>query len=281
MAVTNDVALITFVPFAILTLQGLSLSSLLIPTIVLQTIAANLGSMATPVGNPQNLFLYSFYGLSAQDFFGTVLPVTAISLALLMGAVFCFPSKPLKAVSSHDAPKPGLLKLCLFLSLFALCLLTVFHLLPAGILLLFTIAALLLWERSLFSQVDYSLLFTFVCFFIFAGNIGRIPLISETLRSLMETSPLLSSVLASQLISNVPAAVLLSGCTLNSRALLLGVNIGGLGTPIASLASLISMKYYWNLPGAQKGKYLLTFLLANLFALLLLLIFTFLFRETH
>mgnify|MGYP006949288016 FL=1 len=162
-------------------------------------------------------------------------------------------------------------KLVLYLALFALCLLSVFHLLPYPILLLTVCAALLFADRSLYRTLDYGLLATFVCFFVFAGNIGAIPAVRNFLQELLSSRPLITSALASQVISNVPAAVLLSNFTDNWQALLLGTDIGGLGTPIASLASLISFRLYMKTKNASAASFLVFFMIVNTAGLLLLL----------
>jgi len=263
MLITNDVALITFVPFAILILELTSQQKYLIFVVIAQTIAANLGSMATPVGNPQNLYLYSCFDLSAGAFFAAVLPYALLSLAAVaVSVLFCknetfavdFPEKQKIDSKGH---------LVLYLVLFVLCLLSVFRVLHWGILLGIVCAALFAADRSLFKGLDYGLLLTFVCFFIFAGNIGAIDAVNTFLRSIMGSAPLLTSALASQVISNVPAAVLLSGFTQDWKALLLGTDIGGLGTPIASMASLISFRLYMKTKNAAGGKYLLWFSVVN------------------
>lgn len=260
MLVTNDVALITFVPFAILVL-GLAGEARLTPwVVVLQTIAANLGSMATPVGNPQNLYLYSAFSLSAGDFFRAVLPFTALSLALLIPLALCVPGRVLHITLPNGLQPLQLRGLALFGTLFAGCLLTVFRVLPWPVLL----AALVLFSRPTLARVDYGLLLTFVCFFIFAGNLGQIPAARSFLSGLMARYPLSAGAAVSQVISNVPAAVLLADFTQNWRGLLLGVDLGGLGTPVASLASLISLKLYFRAPDAQPGRYLALFLGLNL-----------------
>ncbi|MBS5480201.1 MAG: citrate transporter [Clostridiales bacterium] len=270
MLVTNDVALLTFVPFAVLVLQLIGRTRLLPWIVVLQTVAANLGSMATPVGNPQNLYLYSAFSLTAGRFFGTVLPLTVFSLALLIPLSLCVPGDTLE-VRLPKGPRPADRRgLILFGTLFLLCLLTVFRVLPWPLLLAVVLAVLLLAARSVFRRVDYSLLLTFVFFFIFAGNLGRIPATREFLMQLMQRYPLTVSTVASQIISNVPAAVLLSDFTGNAPALLAGVNIGGLGTPVASLASLISLKLYLHTPGARGGRYLALFTGINVLFLALL-----------
>lgn len=270
MLVTNDVALITFVPFAILVLGLIGRRELLIRTVVLQTLAANLGSMATPVGNPQNLFLYAAYRLTAGQFFPAVLPLALVSLFGLSTAALCAQAGQIE-VTFHEQVKLGYRRLCLWIGLFALCLLSVFRLLPYEILTAAVLCCTAVFAPQLLSKVDYSLLLTFACFFLFAGNLGRIAPVRDCLTALLAQSTLLSSVLASQVISNVPAAVLLSGFTGDWQGLLMGVNIGGLGTPISSLASLISLKLYLRTEGARPLPYLGLFTLANLAGLAVLL----------
>ena len=270
MLVTNDVALITFVPFAVLVLGLIGRTERLIYIVVLQTIAANLGSMATPVGNPQNLYLYANYELTAGQFFSTMVPLTLISLVGLVIAALCVKPEGIKVTFSEKAAirSPG--RLGLMAVLFVLCLLSVFRVLPYPALLAVVAAGMLIFDRPLFRKVDYGLLATFFCFFLFAGNVGACPPMREALTAVMAQNTALASGVTSQVISNVPAAVLLSSFTADWQGLLIGTNIGGLGTPIASLASLISMKAYLKSPGARGGRYLLAFTLANGLALAIL-----------
>lgn len=270
MLVTNDVSLITFVPFAILVLQAIGRTDLMIPVIVLQTVAANLGSMATPVGNPQNLFLYASYGLSAGSFFRVMAPLTLLSLVGLLILCLFFPKDIIQVDFSERHAITSKKHLALYILLFLLCLLSVFRVLHYGVLT--AIVALLIFfaDRSILRRVDYCLLLTFVCFFIFAGNIGAISLVRDFLSGLLDRSAVLSSVLASQVISNVPAAVLLAGFTEDWHGLLVGTNLGGLGTLIASLASLISFKLYTAVPEARPGRYLAIFTAVNVAGLLIL-----------
>ena len=270
MLVTNDVALITFVPFAVLVLGLIGRTERLIYIVVLQTIAANLGSMATPVGNPQNLYIYANYELTAGQFFATMVPLTLISLAGLVAASLCVKPEGIRVTFSEQAAIRSLGRLGLMAGLFVLCLLSVFRVLPYPALLVVVAAGMLLFDRPLFRKVDYGLLATFFCFFLFAGNVGACDPVREVLTQVMVQNTALASGVASQVISNVPAAVLLSGFTSDWHGLLLGTNIGGLGTPIASLASLISLKAYLKSPGARLGRYLLVFTLANVVALAIL-----------
>jgi len=273
MLVTNDVALLVFVPFTLGLLEDLNCRKAAVPLLVLQTIAANLGSMATPVGNPQNLYLYSRYELAAGDFFAVVLPLAALSmLALGLLSLFVLP-KTLPPYASEAAALSKPRALTVYALLFFAALLSVFRVLPWELLCLMVILAAAALDRELLRRADYALLLTFVCFFIVSGNLGRVEAVKAFVQSLLDKNTLLTAVLVSQVISNVPAAVLLSGFTENVAALLAGVNIGGLGTPIASLASLITLKLYLRESDAQPARFLLIFTAANILFLTLLLIF--------
>lgn len=275
MLVTNDVSLIAFVPFSVLVLQAAGRLKHLAWVVVLQTVAANLGGMVTPIGNPQNLYLYTYFHLELLPFFRTLLPYAALALALLLACAALTGRGLVRVELPLNTTRLKRRQCALHAALFALCLLTVARVLPAGALLAVVLAALLIFDRPALRQVDYALLLTFVCFFIFSGNIGRIEVLREVLEGFMAAQPLLAPVAASQVISNVPAAVLLSGFTDVSawESLLVGVNIGGLGTPIASLASLISLRLYMHAPGARLSRFMATFAAVNggfLAALLLL-----------
>lgn len=278
MFVTNDVALITFVPFTILLLERAGLQEKLIPLIVLQTIAANLGSMLTPVGNPQNLFLYTVSGMDMGEFFSITIPYVVASYFLLY--VFCYLQGKRPLQPEQQAPKKAWTSaekttLLALSGLFLLCLLAVFRILPYPIVLAVILVWFLFFQKGILKNLDYLLLLTFVCFFVLIGNLGRIPLIRETLQQLLLGREVLVSFCSSQIISNVPAAVLLSEFTDRYDLLIAGVNIGGLGTLIASMASLISYKYFAQIPHAKKGQYLLYFTGMNvLFAAILLLLHT-------
>ena len=273
MLVTNDVALIVFVPFTLALLESLGCGGSIIPVIVLQTVAANLGSMATPVGNPQNLYLYAAFHLAAGEFFSVVLPLAAVSLAALtVSAIPVLPRKlPQRQLREERITGKG--RLGIYAALFVLCLLTVFRVVPYPVTTAVVVAALFLADRKLLKEIDFMLLLTFVCFFVVSENLGRVEAVRSFLQSLLERGTLLTAVGASQVISNVPAAVLLSAFTEEWRELLAGVNIGGLGTPIASLASLITMKLYLKWPGAKIGRFMTVFLIANIIGLVILLAF--------
>lgn len=243
MIVTNDVALITFVPLSIVIAKKANINVLKI--VIFQTLAANLGSSFTPIGNPQNLFIYSFYNLNPIDFFKITLPIVILAVLFLVLLV-CKDKKINLSLDLEDVKIDNKRDVYLFGGLFLIILLSVFHVIDCKVTFLITIIMILLLNKKLFSQVDYSLLITFIGFFIFVGNISTMDLVKNFMEGILGSpqSTFLSSVLSSQVISNVPATMLLSGFTNHFKELLLGVNIGGMGTLIASLASVISYKIY-------------------------------------
>lgn len=273
MLITNDVALITFVPFTFIVLEmmgGEQKRKLILPIVALQTIAANLGSMLTPIGNPQNLYLYSKSGMSIGSFILLMLPYALLSLALLVlwGMVLgkrCsgeWKGGACGIAGQEKEPfclKTVLVPMAVYLCLFLLCLLTVIHVLPWQVVIGIVLAAVLVMDRRILGKADYSLLLTFVGFFIFIGNVGRIPAFRELLQNVVENREVYAAIAASQIISNVPAALLLSGFTQNYGQLIIGVNLGGLGTLIASMASLISYKYVAKEEPNRKGAYIAIF----------------------
>ena len=289
MWITNDVALLTFVPFTVLVLRMTGLEQEMIPVIVLQTIAANLGSMTTPVGNPQNLYLYSISGMGIGAFLQIMGPLTLISAGLIFLICLIHKDFPIRQgmlgkeiVGVRKAGENQVLAVLFFISL-----LSVFRILSWQLLLLIVLASCIgikafCKEKYLPLEADFGLLLTFVAFFIFIGNMGRICVVREVLSQVLNGRELLISFLCSQMISNVPAAILLSGFTQEYRGLLQGANIGGLGTLIASLASLISYKFFAaeseQTPAAgTRGRYMLTFTIWNAGMALVLLAAAFLF----
>lgn len=266
MLLTNDVTLVTIVPFTLLMfdkIAGEKKARAEIVLLVLETAAANLGSMLTPMGNPQNLYLYSKFDLSISEFFGIIFPYSALSLILLTGSVFVFLPKLSTEKPEGSSKIQGRIKPILFVLLFAANMLTILRILDDKILLAIVVAAVLIADRKLFLQADYSLLLTFVFFFIFVGNLGSIPALSESLQRILQGNEVWISVALSQVISNVPAAILLSGLSDNVNGLLIGTNLGGLGTLIASMASLITYKFYAGAKGSSPKKYILVFTAFN------------------
>ncbi|MFQ6879634.1 MAG: SLC13 family permease [Oscillospiraceae bacterium] len=282
MIITNDVTLITFVPFTLLVFRMVHREERVLKIVVLETIAANLGSMATPIGNPQNIYLHSVSGMGMKAFLLAVLPYAGISLVLLLVALLVEKDEPLagaadgledKSPGSQDgiAMRRMLTGAVPYLLLLLLSLLVVFRILPYGVALIATAVVVFVVNRRLYRSLDWFLLLTFLCFFIFIGNMKRIPEVSDFLMTVLEGRELWLGILVSQVISNVPAAILLSGFTDHFAPLLTGVNLGGLGTLIASLASLISFRFYAREYPDQKGKFLGVFTLWNVGFLLILM----------
>jgi Na+/H+ antiporter NhaD/arsenite permease-like protein len=273
MLITNDVALLTFVPFAITVLTMGGLKEQILPVVVLQTAAANLGSILTPVGNPQNLYLYAFYAMTPARFFSLTGPPTLASFILI--AVLCrrFEKKRIEIPDAQGTLSLDKIRLAVYCALFLLCLLTVFGQVPYPITLAVTALAMLGADRKLFLDVNYSLLLTFVCFFVFVGNMSRIGAVQSAMALILTGREFFVSIAVSQIISNVPAAIMLSSFTQNGAALVAGTNIGGLGTLVASLASLISYRLYCESEGARPARYLAVFTLVNVFLLTTLTLF--------
>ena len=276
MVITNDVSLLTFVPFTFVVVNSLDAAvrdKLLLPIVCMQTIAANLGSMLTPLGNPQNLYLYGKSGMDMGSFVLLMLPYSILSLALLaLWAVgLCRRGAKISMAHSAAAASPNKALLSLYSILFVLCLLVVLRVLPYGIAFAAVLACVLLADRNTLCRVDYSLILTFVALFIFIGNLGRFAAFSGWLQHILTGHEVWVSVLASQVTSNVPAAILLSGFTENIRALIIGTNLGGLGTLIASMASLISYREIARELPLQKGRYFALFTVSNILFLTVLM----------
>ncbi len=262
MLVTNDVALLIFVPLTLITGKQIKMDVGRI--VIFQTLAANLGSACTPMGNPQNLFIYYHYNLTAGYFFSVLGPLSVLSALWLALLVHGLPSRKLQ-MESHSietGPRPRIL---LFSALLFLCLLSVMHLVSPLICTAVVVAVVLVTDRQLLKQADYSLLLTFAAFFIFIGNLSHWEAIRQLHHYLHHARGIvyLTGIVASQFISNVPAAMLLAGFTRNAWELLLGVDVGGLGTLIASMASVISYKLYTAAYPHQAMNYLRMFLFYN------------------
>ncbi len=322
MWITNDVALITFVPFAVMIFRQTKKTKHLPLVAALQTVAVNLGSMCTPVGNPQNLYLYTISEMPIMDFVKLLLPYTVVSLFLLIGACFMVKKEPLTvgggettqglgergtelSISEHKTKrsvgvwrtKQGIrepkterenernigeqekrtkiFKTAIYMLLFVISILTVLRVVHYMVMLAVVVIVVAVVEPKLFKEADYMLLITFVAFFIFVGNVKQIDAVSGFLSKWVSGNEVIVSVLASQLISNVPAAVLLSGFTNDFAGLLVGTNLGGLGTLIASMASLISYKYIAKAPECSTAGYIGIFTAVNAVFLAVLLVIAF------
>ncbi len=271
MLVTNDVALITFVPLTLGLYSGAGMSSQLIMTVVIETAAANLGSMMTPIGNPQNLFLFRYYEMGMGEFFGAVLPLGIAGYVLLCFSVLLVKKGAVKPAGDAPSLKTGW-RSWLYIAVFLVCVLAVAGIINVYICLAMTVIIIAVSDYRLFAKVDYPLLATFICFFVFVGNIGSIAAVESFVCSILADRELIVSALLSQVISNVPAAAMLAGFTENAGELLRGVNIGGLGTPVASLASLISYRLYCAGGEPRKGRYMMVFMCTNIVMLAVMLV---------
>ncbi|MBO4354319.1 MAG: citrate transporter [Clostridia bacterium] len=272
MLIANDMALLTFLPLGYLVLKSTGKEKYMATTFILQNIAANLGGMLTPFGNPQNLYLYSKFNIPDGEFVSIMAPSFALSIALItLCCVVFIKAEPLEIAEEKITLPP--VRTAVYLVLFALSIVIVFRVIPYWIGLIVVPLVLLFMDRKALGKVDYPLLFTFVFFFIFAGNMARIEPVREFFGGLLSANTLVFSALSCQFISNVPSAILLSQFTENYRELLIGVNIGGTGTLIASLASLITFREFTKENKGLTGKYLLEFSAFNFGFLIILLLF--------
>lgn len=262
MLIANDMALITFLPLGYFALSSIKKEGYMAYLFILQNISANLGGMLTPFGNPQNLYLYSYFDIPTGEFCSIMLPPFLLAISLLMLA--CLPIKPIRLTIDEDFPeKLNAKRTALYLALFALSLAIVFRIVPY--LLGLVVIPIVIWlaDREALKMVDYPLLGTFFFFFVFAGNLSRIDAVNIFISELLSRDTLLVSTLSCQVISNVPSAILLSRFTEDYRSLLLGVNIGGTGTLIASLASLITFSEYRILYPESGKRYFVMFTAIN------------------
>ena len=272
MLISNDMALLTFLPLGYFVLTSTGQQKHMAFVFIMQNIAANLGGMLTPFGNPQNLYLYSKFNIPTLEFMQIMLIPFLTAIALITICCLFLPREKICVLEACTDRLPAK-RTALYLLLFAFSIIIVFRILPYWIGLIVIPAALLLLDRKALKQVDYALLGTFFSFFIFAGNMARIPAVSNLFSSLLEQNTLIFSILSCQVISNVPSAILLSQFTTNYPALLLGVNIGGTGTLIASLASLISFREFTLHNPGRAGAYLRDFSIYNVgFAVVLTLV---------
>ncbi len=269
MLVTNDVALLTFVPLAII-IQQKSTYKAMYP-IVLMTMAANLGSSLTPMGNPQNLYIYSFYNLSAGEFFENVIPIAVLGLLLIL-LLNLFNKKEKISFEIEKVKITNKRNVIVFFIVFVTAVMSVFGIIPYQFEVILVVMVVFIFEKELFKKADYKLLLTFVCFFIAIGNISAIDYIKVLMNEVVNSpkSTYIASILLSQVISNVPCTVFLAAFTPYYAELLQGVNIGGLGTIIASLASVISYRIYSKQYPENSKKYLYIFSIMNLICLVII-----------
>jgi len=270
MLIANDMALLTFLPLGYFVLHTTKKEKYMAFTFIMQNIAANLGGMLTPFGNPQNLYLYTKFEIPTGTFLKIMAPPFLFSVALITLCCILFVKPEPLSLEGMDM-KLDKKRTALYLVLFALSIAIVFRGIPYWIGLIVIPTVLLFADRKALAMVDYPLLLTFVFFFIFAGNMARIDAVRAFFSSLLIRDTLLVSTASCQFISNVPSAILLSQFTQNYADLLVGVNIGGVGSLIASLASLITLRTYTAHYPDQTLRYIGKFSAFN-FAFLFLLI---------
>ena len=277
MLIANDMALLTFLPLGYFVLTTTGMHKYMAFTFIMQNIAANLGGMLTPFGNPQNLYLYTKFEIPNLEFMAIMAPPFIISVLLITLCCIIFvKSEPLSLPDQKIVLEPG--KTVLYLLLFTLSIVIVFRGIPYWIGLIVIPTVLIFVDRKALKMVDYGLLLTFVFFFVFAGNMARIDAVRDLLSALLEKSTLLFSIISCQFISNVPSAILLSQFTDNYAELLLGVNIGGVGALIASLASLITFREYTRTNPGKTTYYIGMFSLFNFGFLIILTACMFVFK---
>lgn len=273
MIVANDMSLITFLPLTYIVLHSTKNDKYLAFTFIMQTIAANMGGMITPHGNPQNLYLYSYYNIPTSEFFG-ILFVQSITVAILLCICCAFISNEKLTLRRKSKIIINKNKLYIYSVLFILVILTIFRVIPYIITFFIVMLTIITADIKRFKQVDYALIATFCVFFIFSGNIARIPAIKDFIANIVVNNTLLAGIVSCQFISNVPTAIFLSKFTMNYRELLIAVNIGSLGILISSLASLITLKEFLKHQPKNFGKYLGIFTLFNTLFLAVLLLIT-------
>ena len=277
MLIANDMALLTFLPLGTYVMTTTGKNKYMAFTFIMQNIAANLGGMLTPFGNPQNLYLYTKFQIPTGEFMGIMAAPFALAIALITLCCIIF-VKPEPFELKDEKMQLPVGRSVVYMLLFGLAIAIVFRGIPYGVGLIVIPAVLLFMDRKALKMVDYPLLFTFVFFFIFSGNMARIGAVRDLFSSLLAKNTLLVSVLSCQVISNVPSAILLSQFTTNYKALLLGVNIGGVGTLIASLASLITFREYSKQNKGKTGHYILLFSAFNFAFLIILAVFSLIFQ---
>lgn len=278
MLLANDMALLTFLPLGYFSLNSTNMKKHMAYTFVMQNIAANLGGMLTPFGNPQNLYLYSYFSIDTAEFFSIMFPPFAAALVLILICCMVIPKEEMRLTDDTDY-HTSIPKTVIYSVLFVLSILMVMRVIPYVITtIIVTVCIMIVDRKILLEEVNYPLLLTFAAFFIFSGNMARIDAVSEILSTLIEGRTLLVGTATCQFISNVPSAIMLSHFTTDYAGLLVAVNIGGLGTPIASLASLITLTEYRLHDPQNVKKYIILFEILNFSFLAILFAVSMIFR---
>lgn len=271
MLLANDMALLTFLPLGYFVLDSTGQKKYMAFTFIMQTIAANLGGMITPFGNPQNLYLYNYFNIDNLEFMSIMaVPFLTATVLIIICCMF-IKKEPLQLVIDYGY-KINKSRTVIYSILFAISILMIFKIVPYLVSIIIVVGALLFLDRKALTDIDYPLLLTFVCFFIFSGNMARIPAVQDFFAAIMPSSPLLVGILSCQVISNVPSAILLSRFTTDYANLLVAVNIGGCGTLIASMASLITFGEYRKNNPNKAGSYILQYSAFNFGFIIILVI---------
>jgi Na+/H+ antiporter NhaD/arsenite permease-like protein len=255
MFLANDMALLTFLPLGYISLTATNKEKYMAPIFIIQNISANLGGMLTPFGNPQNLYIYAKFNIPTLEFMSIMALPFILSIILFTVCCLFIPKEAL-SINNEENEKIDKKKTAFYLVLFAMTILMVFRVIPYYVCLPIILFSIMITDKKALAKVDYLLLLTFVCFFLLAGNISRIEIVNSFFSALLEKNTLLTSILSCQVISNVPSAILLSEFTTNYKELLLGVNIGGVGTLISSLASLITFREYTSHVKGKTAQYM-------------------------
>ena len=273
MLFSNDVSLLTFVPLTIAILALADMKKLIAPVVILQTVAANIGSSLTPFGNPHNLYIFNlkdFYGFSIMDYELALIPMVIVGTLLILLMISLLPRNPLD-VELKDVELQCKPKLIVIIVLFILAIITVLDVIPPYITLIILVAAFLIMMPKIFLKVDYSILFIFFFLFIFANSISSVEGIHSFITDMMEWDPFLTTVMVSQFTSNVPSTILLQPFTDVWAAILVGADVGGFGTPIASMASVITLRLYLREEDSDVRQFLKYFFLIELAMLVVLI----------
>ncbi len=247
----NDMSLLTFLPLAYIVLKYTNNQRYIAFTFIMQNIASNLGGMLVPTGNPQNLYIFSFYKMSLWEFLKIMALPTLMALVLIVIVCMFVKKEPLTYVDNTNN-KLNVKKSIIYGVLYLITLLVVLRVIPWWIAMIVIVIAMAICDWKSFLMVDYTVPLTFVCFFIFSGNMARIPAITNLMESFVDKYTYLTAYISCNLISNVPTAVLLSKFTNNYAHLLVSVNVASLGIIFSSLSGVIALKEYTKVVRKEK-----------------------------
>lgn len=255
MVLSNDMTLVTVLPLATVLLKSVHREREIPFAFIVITLTANLGGMLLPFGNPHNLYLYSIFHLTFGQFVGTMAPPLILSMVLIYACCRFVHTERFSYTKPDDvviSRKHALL----YTALFVVCILMTVNVVPYLMGMAVVVAVLAIVDHEVFAKTDYALIMTFICFFIFSGNIARVPGVADFFASLLGSGAFLTTLISSQVISNVPAAILISHFSNDWAGIALGSNVGGVGTPISSLATLITLRQFQKAHVGGMGRFL-------------------------